>query len=493
MKKTICVLGAGIGGLTAAAYLAMRGHKVTILEKAITVGGSAGWFVRKQRTFPTGATIAFGLEKGGLLSTLLNELQIELESEVLQHPMNVALPDRTIAIYQDPILWNEELNRVFYERSADVMKFWSELTSISDAVFDMTMCRVGLPVRRWYDLGALPQYALKHPLPMLRLARYARWTVEDLLVKYTLDTYLPFRQFLNAQLLDAVQTDATEAALLPSSLALTIYRRGSFHIQGGMGQLSKALADRIEEELGGEIILSSPVSDVQVDVKTKEWHVHSKKRSATYQHVINNTGISFGSGTSYADQGLFSWGAFRIDALVHEGLWREGLGARKLPFSYQVVPHPDLAEFFTDVHGPIYVTFNHSLDKRGSIVKGEITMTCSIHTDLKQWLSLSKEGYKLKKDQLAKTIFSEIEKEISFKAHLLYAESGTPLTYQKFIGKGEVGGFPLTVKNSILKPHGIRSSLPHMYIAGEQTFPGPGTLSSMLSGFFSARAIEYDK
>jgi phytoene dehydrogenase-like protein len=65
LSKSVCIIGAGVGGLTAAAYLAKEGYKVSVLEKATTVGGSAGWYVRKGRKFPTGATIAFGLEEKG--------------------------------------------------------------------------------------------------------------------------------------------------------------------------------------------------------------------------------------------------------------------------------------------------------------------------------------------------------------------------------------------------------------------------------------------
>lgn len=491
MSKSIGIIGAGIGGLTAAAYLALDGHNVTILEKASTVGGSAGWYIRNGRMFPTGATIAFGFEEGGLLRSMLNELQIELPTTLLNYPMDVILPDRKIAILKDPIQWQEELERVFPERSKDVGLFWNELMQISDGVYHVTMCRTALPIRRWYDLGMLPQYACRHPRSMLRLARYARWNVQDLMIKYRLETYLPLRHFLDAQLLDAVQTDVTQAALLPSSLALNIYRRGSYHLKKGMGQLSKALADRVEA-LGGQMILNAPVRDIHFDKIKRQWEVQSKKHSAVFQRIINNTGISFGQGTSYADQNLFSWGAFRIDAIVEDVVWVDGLGARQLPFSYQIVPHAQSVQLFRDAHGPIYVTFNHTLNKNGQLVEGEVTMTFSIHTDLRKWASFSKEEYNKKKDQLTEAIFLEVEQVIPFRTHIIYAQAGTPLTYQKFIGKGEVGGFPLTVSHAILKPKGVRSTLPLLYIAGEQTFPGPGTMSSMLSGYFSARAIRED-
>jgi phytoene dehydrogenase-like protein len=89
-------------------------------------------------------------------------------------------------------------------------------------------------------------------------------------------------------------------------------------------------------------------------------------------------------------------------------------------------------------------------------------------------------------------ILAEIGKVIPVKENLLFAEAGTPLTYKRYIGKKAVGGFPLTVRNAITKPKSVRSSLPQLYIAGEQNFPGPGTLSSALSGYYAARSIMKD-
>ena len=90
-------------------------------------------------------------------------------------------------------------------------------------------------------------------------------------------------------------------------------------------------------------------------------------------------------------------------------------------------------------------------------MKEEITMSCSIHAHLDKWILNSKEEYEAKKQQIADAIFSEIQRVVNVRSYLLYAEAGTLLTYQKFIGRSNVGGYPLTVRNAILKPISIRS------------------------------------
>lgn len=53
----VVVVGAGLGGLAAAARLADLGHVVTVLEQASVVGGQVGTFSRAGFTFDTGPTL----------------------------------------------------------------------------------------------------------------------------------------------------------------------------------------------------------------------------------------------------------------------------------------------------------------------------------------------------------------------------------------------------------------------------------------------------
>lgn len=491
LAKTVCIIGAGVGGLTAAAYLAQSGYDVTVLEKATTVGGSAGWYVRQGRMFPTGATIAFGLEEQGIFRSICKELQIEAPATLLTHPMDIVLPDRTVSVYQDAARWEEELSRAFPDQIDAVLRFWRTLSRISDTVFAVTETRAALPLRRAVDWGNLPKYAVRHPFRLLGLARYALSTVEDLMRQFGLADNSCLRQLLNAQLLDAVQTDVSKAALLPSSLALAIYRRGSFSVEGGIGQISKRLAERTVD-LGGKVVLASPVRSINYNEQSKEWEVESRRVSASYSIVINNAGVSFGPGTRCEREQEVAWGACRIDAIVHDVVWKETLNGRALPFAYQIVPDPKNAALFGDEYGPVYVTFHRSMDATGQPIAGEMMMTASVHTPPEAWTFASKEAYRAKKEQVAQAMLDEIDNVIPVKQHLLRLDAGTPSTYQTYIGKSEVGGFPLTVANAITKPRGVRGLAPQLYVTGEQVFPGPGTLSAALSGYYAARAIMHE-
>src|SRR4051794_40276361 len=53
----VAVVGAGLGGLAAAARLAALGHQVTVLEQAAEIGGKLGWFSRDGHGFDTGPSL----------------------------------------------------------------------------------------------------------------------------------------------------------------------------------------------------------------------------------------------------------------------------------------------------------------------------------------------------------------------------------------------------------------------------------------------------
>ncbi len=53
----VIVIGAGMGGMTAAARLATKGHKVTVLEQSASAGGKVGRFARDGFVFDTGPSL----------------------------------------------------------------------------------------------------------------------------------------------------------------------------------------------------------------------------------------------------------------------------------------------------------------------------------------------------------------------------------------------------------------------------------------------------
>ena len=96
VPQSIILIGAGIGGLTAAALLAHRGYAVTVYDQALVPVGCASTFQRRGFTFDVGATQVAGLEPGGIHHRSFGELEIELPAATPCDPAcAVVLPGET--------------------------------------------------------------------------------------------------------------------------------------------------------------------------------------------------------------------------------------------------------------------------------------------------------------------------------------------------------------------------------------------------------------
>src|SRR5512136_1729918 len=56
-SRTVIVIGAGVGGIAAAAHLAQRGWHVTVIEKNLRPGGRCDRFSMEDHCFDTGPTL----------------------------------------------------------------------------------------------------------------------------------------------------------------------------------------------------------------------------------------------------------------------------------------------------------------------------------------------------------------------------------------------------------------------------------------------------
>src|SRR5512133_2941257 len=74
-EKTAAIIGAGIGGITTAIYLAKNGFGVDIYEKNSSPGGRCGQLIRDGHRFDTGATM---LMMPGIYRDVFDSLGIPL-------------------------------------------------------------------------------------------------------------------------------------------------------------------------------------------------------------------------------------------------------------------------------------------------------------------------------------------------------------------------------------------------------------------------------
>ena len=92
-SKTAVIIGAGIGGITTAVYLAKNGYSVSLYEKNSAPGGRCGQLIRDGHRFDLGATM---LLMPGIYHEVFNSLGIRLEEG-----SDMVLLDNLYKIYFD--------------------------------------------------------------------------------------------------------------------------------------------------------------------------------------------------------------------------------------------------------------------------------------------------------------------------------------------------------------------------------------------------------
>ncbi|MGC9358422.1 MAG: phytoene desaturase family protein, partial [Anaerolineae bacterium] len=121
------VVGGGIAGLTAAAYLAREGLDVLLLEKNEQCGGLINTFVRDGFRFEGGVR---ALESAGIILPMLQDLGIPLET--LPSPVSVGIEDRVIHVASQESLEDYEnlLKEIYPDSMEDIERVMSVIKRV---------------------------------------------------------------------------------------------------------------------------------------------------------------------------------------------------------------------------------------------------------------------------------------------------------------------------------------------------------------------------
>ena len=117
MRYDAIVVGGGMAGLTAAAFLRQAGNSVLLLEKNNNCGGLVHSFSRNGFVYDAGVR---ALLDSGIISPMLKQLGLQLE--LVRSKVSVGIEDQFIAVEskQDLLAYQELLAMLYPESKADV-------------------------------------------------------------------------------------------------------------------------------------------------------------------------------------------------------------------------------------------------------------------------------------------------------------------------------------------------------------------------------------
>ena len=266
MKHSVSIIGAGPGGLTAAMLLAARGFEVDVFERAPVVGGRNAAIQLGPYKFDTGPTFL-------MMKYILDEVFLEAGAKTADElkiidldPMyRLQFVDKTLYTSPDLAKTRAEIARKFPGHESALDSF---MASEAKRFARMMPCLQ----KDYSSLKSMLSGDLMRVIPHLSMGK----SVFDVLDGYFKDPDLAIAFSFQAKYLGMSPWECPGFFAMLSHIE---YAYGVQHVQGGLSEISEAMA-RVAKARGARIHLNAEVKEVvlegrrAVGVKLADGTVH---------------------------------------------------------------------------------------------------------------------------------------------------------------------------------------------------------------------------
>jgi phytoene dehydrogenase-like protein len=489
MGYDVVIIGTGMGGLTAGALLAKRGLKVLLLEKEAQPGGYVVSFRRGGFTFDATGVFVGGCESGGEFDVLLREIGLQLEFTRVEAIQNI-YPGFEIAFRRGGFThYIDRLKALFPEEKRGI------------EVYERTVSRIGAEVKA---LSRIPWYEKAlFPLFFRNLVRFSGTTHRAILDR--LFTGNDIKMALSS--LPVTLPPSKLSFLFVATFLSKVVSMGAYYPRGGMGVISSALANSIEEN-GGEIRYRTEASKIMTRGNRVTGVVTHTGEVVEAPKVISNVSLHQTFRNLLPEEPRASL-ARKMNGFEYSlSTFIVYLGVKgdtqldSLPFFTYLRSIPDLEEEYRMLRSggipenPTLIMVVPSLVDPSLAPEGtHVVKLLSVvpYEYRNQWNRTNRQSYQAVKEEVAERLTVHVESRVvpGLRGKILFREAATPVTLERYTKNEQGAMYGLAVTPGQFGRHRPpnRTSIRGLYLAGHYTRPAHGIVGAATSGYFTARMI----
>ncbi|MEI6846647.1 MAG: NAD(P)/FAD-dependent oxidoreductase [Chlorobiaceae bacterium] len=486
----VIVIGAGIGGLTAAALLQERGISTIVFEKNRYPGGSCSSFQCNGYSFDAGASMFYGFGENGKSGTLNLHTKIfrklGVKVNTIHDPVQIYyhLPNgfSVQASYDRNAFLNTLITR-FPHETEGIRKFYREL----DDVYDILN---SLPAGSLENVKHLAFVGSTYPLKTFSLVLKTFQSMGKTARRYIRDEEL--LKFIDIEAYAWAAQDAVSTPLVNAGICLADRHYGGINYPiGGAGAIPDALCKGIEK-FGGHIRYQSEVTAILVENGEAHGVMLADGTEYLAKVVISNTTI-WDTFNRLIRDSRYSLGKEEFEYAPSWFQLYLGVKASVIPSNFPV--HHILVDDWKNYNQPggtIYFSAPTILDSSLAPPSRHI-VHLFVSAEIDEWQQYERTSiaYREAKEMYAAQIISRTEKILPRLSEAIELKVlATPLTHERYLNRyrGSYGPLFKPGQNILQKPQNT-TIVKNLFAVGDSTFPGQGVIAVTYSGISCASYV----